>query len=209
VNKAAEKINIDNDENYALRRAVEIFKDGGLFIYPTDTIYGFGCNPFDESALKRLNDLKSREAEKQYIFLIDSIESLSKYCNTSNKTLGVLKKIWPAAVSVVLNLNFETKKKISYSTGAFRIPDNPFCLNLLNRLKSPIISTSVNLINEKPYTNGESIINSNFAKRVDAILYTSIEIQSQVSTVVDLTGKNPKVLREGQINFMELWEKFA
>jgi tRNA threonylcarbamoyl adenosine modification protein (Sua5/YciO/YrdC/YwlC family) len=209
VNKAAEKINIDNDENYALRRAVEIFKDGGLFIYPTDTIYGFGCNPFDESALKRLNDLKSREAEKQYIFLIDSIESLSKYCNTSNKTLGVLKKIWPAAVSVVLNLNFETKKKISYSTGAFRIPDNTFCLNLLNRLKSPIISTSVNLINEKPYTNGESIINSNFAKRVDAILYTSIEIQSQVSTVVDLTGKNPKVLREGQINFMELWEKFA
>lgn len=209
MNKAAEKINIDNDENYALRRAVEIFKDGGLFIYPTDTIYGFGCNPFDESALKRLNDLKSREAEKQYIFLIDSIESLSKYCNTSNKTLGVLKKIWPAAVSVVLNLNFETKKKISYSTGAFRIPDNTFCLNLLNRLKSPIISTSVNLINEKPYTNGESIINSNFAKRVDAILYTSIEIQSQVSTVVDLTGKNPKVLREGQINFMELWEKFA
>jgi tRNA threonylcarbamoyl adenosine modification protein (Sua5/YciO/YrdC/YwlC family) len=209
VNKAAEKININNDANYALRRAVEIFKDGGLFIYPTDTIYGFGCNPFDESALKRLNDLKSREAEKQYIFLIDSIESLSKYCNTSNKTLGVLKKIWPAAVSVVLNLNFETKKKISYSTGAFRIPDNTFCLNLLNRLKSPIISTSVNLINEKPYTNGESIINSNFAKRVDAILYTSIEIQSQVSTVVDLTGKNPKVLREGQINFMELWEKFA
>ncbi|MFC2103211.1 L-threonylcarbamoyladenylate synthase [Bacteroidota bacterium] len=209
MGNSTEIINIEADEKYAIESAYKIFKRGGIFIYPTDTIYGFGCDPFNKLAMNRLNNLKVRVSEKQYILLINSLEVLKSYSDPPKQTLDVLNKIWPAAISVILKLNYETKKKLSYSTAAFRIPDNTFCLALLTRLSSPLISTSVNISNEKPLTNIDSIINNEFANTVDAVFYSSIEKNPPPSTIVDLTDNHPRVLREGQINFMDIWRNLG
>jgi L-threonylcarbamoyladenylate synthase len=73
---AAELINIDNTPELAVNLASKLFNTGDIFIYPTDTIYGFGCNPFNKTSLKNLDDIKGRVSAKQYILLVDSLKVL-------------------------------------------------------------------------------------------------------------------------------------
>jgi len=209
VKKQTEIINIEQNQDYAISRAVEIYSSGGIFIYPTDTIYGFGCNPFNKSSMDNLYKLKGRENKKQYILLINSVETLSLYVEVPDKISYVLKKIWPAAVTVILTLKDETGKIVNYSTAAFRVPDNKFCLNVLNKINYPLISTSVNISGQDPLYTSEQIISSDFGKTVDGIFINQNEEPNQPSTLVDLTGDKPVVLRNGKINFMDLWKKFS
>ena len=85
----AELINIDIDFKYAVNKAVEIFRSCGLFVYPTDTIYGFGCNPFNDSSMKTLNKIKGRSKEKKYILLISDIKSLFNYISLNDERVIV------------------------------------------------------------------------------------------------------------------------
>ena len=79
MSKSAKLINIDSDIEVAVSEANKIFQSGGIFIYPTDTIYGFGCNPFNDTAVQTLNNLKGRDEQKQYVLLVDSVSTLLKY----------------------------------------------------------------------------------------------------------------------------------
>ena len=209
MSTTARLINIDVDLHAAVNEAAELFHSGDVFIYPTDTVYGFGCNPFDQSALNKINILKTRKENKRYIILIDSIESLYKYVKPVNDRYAkFLIKLWPNPVSVILNLNQKTGEKLNYENAAFRIPANNFCITLLNKLDMPLISTSVNLSNEKQL-NDYLTIKSNFKDRVSAIFYTSSESDTNPSAIIDLTKTEPVVIREGKINFMELYQKFT
>ena len=205
----ARLINIDVDLNAAVNEAAELFHSGDVFIYPTDTVYGFGCNPYDQSALNKINILKARKENKRYIILIDSIGSLYKYVQpVTDRYAKLLMKLWPNPVSVILNLNQKTREKLNYENAAFRIPANNFCIMLLKKLDMPLISTSVNFSNEKQL-NDYLTIKSNFENRVSAIFYTNSESDTNPSTIIDLTKTEPVVIREGKINFMELYQKFT
>ena len=209
MSKNAKLINVDSDIEIAVSEANKIFQSGGIFIYPTDTIYGFGCNPFNDKALQTLKNLKGRDEQKQYVLLVDSVNTLLKYIDLDDDQIIVmLKNIWPNPISFILNLNYKTKNLLKYDSAAFRIPDNTFCLNLLSELKAPLVSTSVNISNQQPLTNYLSI-NNVFGDRVDAIFFMNENENTGASTLVDLTKKPPKILREGKINFIELWQKLS
>jgi len=209
MKKQTEIINIVQNQDYAISKAVEIYNNGRLFIYPTDTIYGFGCNPFNKSSMRNLHKLKGRENRKQYILLISSVEILSGYAEVPDKISCILNKIWPAAVTVILTLKDETSKKLNYSTAAFRVPDNKFCLTVLNKINNPLVSTSVNVSGQDPLHTSEQIISSDLGKMVDAIFINTDDNHTEPSTIIDLTTNEPKVLRHGKINFMDLWKKFS
>lgn len=200
-------INIDENESNAINLATGLYKAGKIFIYPTDTIYGVGGNPFNNSVIEKINKLKSRVNKKQFILLINNIENLLNYVELENSHIDFLNKVWPAPVSVILNLNTITSKKLKGKTAAFRIPKNQFCLDLLNQIKAPLISTSVNKNNKKPLTNHLKIIDK-FEPEVKAIFYTNIKLTRVASTLIDLTGKNPVLVREGRIKFVDLLQKF-
>jgi len=209
MSKSAKLINVDSDIEVAVSEAIKIFQSGGIFIYPTDTIYGFGCNPFNDTALQTLKNLKGRDEQKQYVLLVDSVKTLLKYIDLDDdQIIAMLKNIWPNPISFILNLNYKTKNLLKYDSAAFRIPDNTFCLNLLSKLKAPLVSTSVNFSNQQPLTNYLSI-NNVFGDRVDAIFFMNENENTGASTLVDLTKKPPKILREGKINFIELWQKLS
>jgi len=209
MSKSAKLINIDSDIEVAVSEANKIFQSGGIFIYPTDTIYGFGCNPFNDTALQTLNNLKDRGEQKQYVLLVDSVSTLLKYIDLDDDQIIVmLKNIWPNPISFILNLNYKTKNLLKYNAAAFRIPNNTFCLNLLSELKAPLVSTSVNFSNQQPLTDYPSI-NNVFGDRVEAIFFMNENENTEASTLVDLTKKPPKILREGKINFIELWQKLS
>jgi len=204
MGNTAKLISIDNIPEVAVSKASKMFNSGHIFIYPTDTIYGFGCNPFNKSAIKKLNIIKNRVSEKQYILLVDSLEMLFQYVVMLDKRqIELLNRIWPNPVSVILRLNDDTKRKVNFSSAAFRIPNNTFCINLLKKVKTPLVSTSVNITGEKPLNQYSEIL-FEFADKVSAIFYTESESIAEPSTLIDLTKSNPIVLREGKIKFLEL-----
>lgn len=210
MNKIIENDIICIEDNFdeALKLANKIYLEGGIFIYPTDTIYGLGANPFNDKAVNRINLLKGREHGKNYIYLIDSVETLLSYVEIySERHFDFLNSIWPNPVSVVLKLNKKTSEVLKQETGAFRIPNHRFCLNLVSKLKMPIISTSVNRAGTDPINHHE-IIKHEFSSDVDAIIYSKKMYFDKASTLIDLTGGELKLLREGKIKLEELNEKF-
>ena len=208
MNKSGKLINIDSDIDSAVKQASKIYFEGGVFIYPTDTVYGFGANPFNEEAVNRVNEIKGREAGKWYILLINNINNLLKYVELrSEKDMDFFISIWPNPVSVLLNLNNKTKSILKRDTAAFRIPNNRFCQKLLSEVKMPLISTSVNRNNKAPLTEPRLITNE-FASEVETIFYTNKKSFFDASTIIDLSGSELKIVREGKIKFVELLAKY-
>ena len=206
--KSAEIINIDDNFDEAVQKAKKLYLAGSVFIYPTDTIYGFGANPFNGETVKRITEIKQRDENKRYIHLIDSIESLIKYVDMkSEKHLDFLLAIWPNPVSVVLKLNSKTSAIFGTETAAFRIPNNRFCQKLTGELKMPLISTSVNRSGQAPMIE-YTLIEDEFSTEVDTIFYTGKKTFIEASTIIDLSENEPQLLREGKLKFKDLLEKF-
>lgn len=206
--KLISSINVDEKPEESVKIGVELFYNGGIFVYPTDTIYGFGGNPFNDEVVRKITKIKGRPDWKRYIHLVGSVEILQRYVDmNSEKLYDVLFKIWPNPVSVILKLNAQTRDILGINTTAFRIPNNRFCLKLLNEIKMPLISTSVNRSGNPPMNDPDMIIQE-FGREVDAVFYTENKSFFEASTVIDLTDEKPKLIREGKIKFEELLKYF-
>ena len=202
-------INIDENPDLALMLATELFHSGKIFVYPTDTIYGLGGNPFDDGVVKKIADIKGRDEKKQFIWLLSDFENVMNYTEiVFENHLEFLQKLWPAPVTVILNLNERTKTIANQETAAIRIPQNDFCLKLLKEISRPLISTSVNRSGRDPVSQIEQIIND-FSQDVDAIIFSSQPSEKISSTIIDLTSSQPRLIREGSIKFVELLQKFS
>jgi L-threonylcarbamoyladenylate synthase len=200
-------INIDENFDESIKLANELFLKGSIFIYPTDTIYGFGGNPFNEMAIKKISEVKGKTNWRRYIFLISDIEMLKNYADIdSEKYLDFLLSIWPNPVSVILKLNKKYQELLNSETGAFRIPNHRFCQKLITELKMPLISTSVNRTGNQPLNHPSQIIQE-FANEVDAIFYSDKKSFFEASTLIDLGKDEPVLVREGKIKFVELMKK--
>jgi L-threonylcarbamoyladenylate synthase len=200
-------INIDERFEESISIASELFLKGSIFIYPTDTIYGFGGNPFNETAIKKISEIKGKINWRRYIFLISDIELLKNYADIdSEKYLDFLLSIWPNPVSVILKLNKKYQELLQAETGAFRIPNHRFCYKLISELKMPLVSTSVNRTGNEPL-NDSSMIIQEFSNEVDAIFYSDKKSYFEASTLIDLSKDEPVLVREGRIKFVELMKK--
>ncbi|MHC1737789.1 MAG: L-threonylcarbamoyladenylate synthase [Ignavibacteriaceae bacterium] len=206
-NKKAKAIVIEKDYNHALDYAAETFFAGKVFVYPTDTIYGFGGNIFSLKTVKRIIEIKGREASKGFILLMSSVDSLSRYAEIKDvRQLRFLRRIFPNPISVVMKLSKSGEEELGVKSAAFRIPDHKFCFDLCERIKLPLISTSVNRSGTAPL-NDYTEIKGEFENEVDVIFYSIVKSEKSVSTLIDLTGKNPVLLREGKIKFPEIIKK--
>jgi len=205
--KKAILINIDEKFDESIKLANELFLNGSIFIYPTDTIYGFGGNPFNEIAIKKISEVKGKTNWRRYIFLISDIEMLKHYADiNSEKYLDFLLSIWPNPVSMILKLNKKYQELLNSETGAFRIPNYRFCQKLISEIKMPLISTSVNRTGNEPLNHPSQIIQE-FANEVDAIFYSDKKSFFEASTLIDLSKDEPVLVREGKIKFVEIMKK--
>ena len=208
MNKKAKLISVDDDFDNSIKKAVELYNNGEVFIYPTDTIYGFGCNPFNDKAVEKINKIKKRQGSKQFILLIDSLDTLLDYVIKPKRDYEeLLRNIWPNPVSIILELNKDKKETLKSETVAFRIPDHKFCMSLLKEIKLPLVSTSVNVNNELPLDNHLTIFEK-FSEDVSVIFYANNEGNKEPSTLVDLSGEKPVILRKGSTKFAGLIQKY-
>ncbi len=180
-----------------INKAVEKLKKGGVIIYPTDTVYGIGCDIFNKSAIEKIYRIKNVTETKLFSFIIPNLKEIAKYAKVSDYAYKLMKKLLPGPYTFVLPASklvpkiLWTKRK----TVGIRIPNHPVALTLTEELGHPIISTSVtNRKGEILYDPSE--IHMVFNNQIDLMLANGA-INGQPSTIVDLTNDEPHVIREG------------
>ena len=188
-----------NPETRVVRRAAELLAAGGIIIYPTDTVYGLGCSVTDKNAIERIHLVKRQRADKPFSFVCSDLTHISEYAQVSNAAFKIMKHMIPGPYTFILPAGrMKQLPKILVSkrkTVGIRVPDSPVTQALVRELGHPILSTSVTLDNSEPL-NDPDVIRENFNNAVDLILDGGV-LLSEPSTVLDLTGEAPVVVRKG------------
>ncbi|MHB9041516.1 MAG: L-threonylcarbamoyladenylate synthase [Melioribacteraceae bacterium] len=180
-----------------INKAVEVLKNGGVIIYPTDTVYGFGCDIFNKEALERIYTIKQDAETKLFSFICPDLKDISKYAKVSDYAYKSMKKLLPGPYTFVLPAAREVPKKLwtKRKTVGIRIPNNNIAITLAKELGNPIISTSVT--NHKGNILFDPLeIQAVFNLRVDLML-SSGALEGKPSSIVDLSRDEPEILREG------------
>lgn len=191
----------ENPNPKAVKRVVEALRDGGLVIYPTDTIYGLGCDITNTGALERIAQIRGVKLDKaNFSFICEDLSNLSDYVRQiDTPTFKILKRSLPGPYTFILpgNNNLPTVFKKKKTVG-IRVPDNNICRALVAGLGNPIVSTSIKDDDEVlEYTTDPELILEKWDHLVDIVIDGGYG-DNVPSTVIDLTGTEPVVIREGK-----------
>jgi len=176
---------------------VDILKNGGVVVYPTDTYYGIGCDIMNKKAIERIYQLKQRNKNKPFSFICSDLKNISLYAKVSNYAYKTMKRLLPGPYTFILEGSkfvpkiMLTKRK----TAGIRVPDNPICLTLVKELGNPVITTSATMPDGTIFHDA-SLIHEYFGNRVDVVVDGSI-VPGQPSSVVLLINDIPEVIRKG------------
>lgn len=195
------KIYEDKPSEAAIAKVVKVLKEGGLVIYPTDTVYGLGCDITNSRALERIAKIKGIKLEKaNFSFVCSDLSNLSDYVKQiDTSTFKLLKRALPGAYTFILpgnnNLPKEFKKK---TTVGIRVPDNAIALEIVRQLGNPIVSTSIHDEDDViEYTTDPELIFEKWQNLVDVVIDGGYG-DNQPSTIIDLSGFEPVLVREGK-----------
>ncbi|MBF0611899.1 MAG: threonylcarbamoyl-AMP synthase [Magnetococcales bacterium] len=191
-------IHPDNPQPRLLKQAATILEEGGVIVYPTDTTYGLGCALSNLKAVERIIHIKKLPANHQLSILCADLSEISRYARVDNQTYRWLKRHLPGPYTFVLEASREVPKTIlpKRKTIGLRIPNHPICLGLLKELGQPILSTSLKLPGQDGILTDPEEIKQKMGDLVDLVIDGG-PCPAIASTVVDLTGDIPEVLREG------------
>lgn len=188
------------DHTDVIQIALEILDAGGLVAFPTDTVYGLACNPFNETAIEKIYDAKTRDAAKAIAVLVGETNQLDQL--TPGFTLSAQKlahRFWPGALTLVVPKAAHLPANLSaYPTLGVRMPDHTFALSLL-RASGPLATTSANLSGGVNTRTAQEVAQQ-LSGRVHLIIDGGSCPGGVPSTVVDCTVQPPSVLRAGAIS---------
>ena len=192
-----------NPQPRLIKQVVECLKDGGVIIYPTDTIYGLGCDIYQQKAIERVCRIKQIDpAKAQLSFICRDLSHLSDYTKSIETPLyRTLKNYLPGPYTFILPSSKQVPKilQTKKSTIGLRIPDNEICRHILQELSNPILSASLPGERVEEYTDPEVML-ENFGKHVDIIIDGGIGGITP-STVVDCTTSDWQIIRHGAGEF--------
>ena len=195
------KIYEDKPNEAAIAKVVKVLKEGGLVIYPTDTVYGLGCDITNTKALERIAKIKGVKLDKaNFSFVCHDLSNISDYVRQiDTATFKILKRALPGPYTFILpgnnNLPKEFKKK---TTVGIRVPDNAIALEIVKLLGNPIVSTSIHDDDDViEYTTDPELIFEKWQNLVDLVIDGGYG-DNVGSTIIDLSGDEPVVLREGK-----------
>ena len=191
-------INPQNPQFRLIKRVIEVVKKGGVIGYPTDTIYGIGCDLFNKEAIERIYRLKKHNRNKPLSFICSNLKDISRYAYVSNYAYKTMRRLLPGAYTFILEATKLVPKMVmtKQKTVGIRVPGNPICLALVRELGHPIISTSVYRPDEELYSDPREI-EDRFDKSLDLVIDGGI-IVAEHSSVIDLTDEVPVVIRRGK-----------
>ncbi|HET8574416.1 MAG TPA: L-threonylcarbamoyladenylate synthase [Edaphocola sp.] len=194
------KIHPQDPQNRLIRKVVDCLRQGGVIIYPTDTIYGIGCDIYQEKAVERVCKIKHIDPKKaNFSFICRDLSHLSDFTrNIANPVFRMLKNTLPGPYTYIMDASKEVPRimKNKKNTIGIRVPANNICAAILEELGHPIMSTSLPMEADVEYFTDPEIIEERFGHLVDLVIDGGAG-NIVPSTVVDCTGEQPGLIREG------------
>lgn len=186
-----------NPQPRQIQRIVEGLRQGNVVAYPTDTIYGLGCDIFNAKGIKRLYQLKQRDARKPFSFICSDMSEVANYCQVSNFAYRIMKRHLPGPYTFVLEATRQVPNLLvtRQKTVGIRIPDNPIAQAIVREFGHPLVTTSVNESGEEPMVDPTEI-DDKFGKSLDMVIDGGI-VLGDPSTVISLIDDKIEVLRQG------------
>ena len=192
-------INPDNPQPRHIKQIAEKLRSGAVICYPTDTVYGIGCDIFNQKAIKRIYQIKKRAKHKPFSFMCSSLKNVNNYGHVSNMAYRIMKKALPGAFTFVLSASKLVPKIMitKQKTVGIRVPDNNICLALIEELGNPILTTSAILDKDGDPLSEAYEFDMLLGNMVDLIIDGGM-VFPDPSTIVSFTGDEPEVLRQGK-----------
>jgi tRNA threonylcarbamoyl adenosine modification protein (Sua5/YciO/YrdC/YwlC family) len=191
------QINPINPQPRLIAKAVQVLKDGGIIAYPTDTIYGIGCDIMNKKAIEKIYRLKHREQNKPFSFICSDLTNISQYAKVSNYAYKTMRRLLPGPYTFILEGSkmvpkiMLTKRK----TAGIRVPAHEICLKLVEGLGNPIISTSASQPDGEEFEN-PSLLHDHFGTNIDMVIDGG-SVSGEPSSVISLINDTPEIIRVG------------
>lgn len=191
----------DKPSEASIKKVVEVLRNGGLIIYPTDTVYGLGCDITNSRALERVAKIKDVKLEKaNFSFICNDLSHISDYVKQiDTATFKILKRALPGPYTFILPGNNDLPKEFrKKKTVGIRVPANNIALQIVAMLGNPIVSTSIHDEDEViEYSTDPELIFEKWQNKVELIIDGGYG-DNVASTIIDLSGHEPEVIREGK-----------
>jgi len=190
------RIEPQNPDKNKIEKIIEILKNGGVILYPTDTVYGIGANIFDKNAVKRVYSIKKRNYDMPLSVCVSNADEIEKIAYLNSDLRKFINNIFPGPFTVILQKKDHVPDIITAGSKKIgvRIPDSKLCMELSKEF--PITTTSANISGEKILESVDDILRE-LGNVFDAVIEAHSLKNTIPSTVVDLTGSKPKILRKG------------
>lgn len=220
-----ESIELAKDIGGAVKKAVIVLRQGGIVLYPTDTLYGLGADAFSDEAVDKVYAIKGRDEKKPIHCIVADIEMAREYAEVTDDARLLFERLLPGGLSVILRKRKGIEGGIArdMETIGIRIPKNDFCVQLAREFGKPFTATSANAAGQPPLSSIDAILEqlsysnvlppervtpfSRAGKNIgiDLAVDAGALPESKPSTVVDLTGEEPVILREGAAAAADVW----
>jgi len=193
----------------AARRAAATLREGGVILYPTDTLYGLGSDALSDEAVAKVYKIKKRDDQKPIHCIVADQAVAEKYAVFEDLPLVLARSLWPGALTLILKKKEESETGVTrgLSTIGIRIPDHPLCLAMAKEFGGLITTTSANISGKPCERSVEKILAQlgDTAKDIDLIIDAGELPERLPSAVVDVSGTEAVVLREGAIKDDDIW----
>ncbi|MFZ5524496.1 MAG: L-threonylcarbamoyladenylate synthase [Pseudomonadota bacterium] len=193
-------IHPDNPNPRLIRQAAALLREGGVVVYPTDSCYALGCHLDDRDAVARIRQIRKLDEHHHMTLMCRDLSEISRYARVDNAKFRLLKVCTPGSFTFILEATKEVPKRLQHpkrSTIGMRIPDHPVALALLEELGEPLLSTTLILPDEQGPLNDAGHIRELLEKKVDLVIDGGA-VGFDFTTVIDLTGDAPVLLRRGK-----------
>ncbi len=199
------KIYVENPQQRLIQHTVDVLKDGGVIVYPTDTIYGLGVDLFNKKSMDRIFRIKKTSNHKLLSFICPDLKDIANWAIVPDYAYKIMRRVTPGSYTFVLPATRQVPKTLlqKRKTVGIRIPDSIVAIELANQLGRPLLSTSVPLGEDGYYTDPQEIYEQ-YKFDIDLILDAGVTF-NQPSTIVDFTSTEPEILRVGAGPVEELY----
>lgn len=191
------------------REAIAVYKAGGVIAYPTESFYGLGVDPYNEAAVEKLFEIKGRPADKPIPLIVSDMQMVEKVAShLSPAARGVMERYWPGPLTIIVEAKKGLPEKLTAGTNsiALRIPGSETARRLVETIGAPLTTTSANPTNMMPATTAE-MVKGYLGYTLDLIIDGGALPGKMPSTIIDLTGGEPELVREGLMPFSDLLKR--
>jgi len=193
------EINPDNPQPRLIEKAASLLRQGGIICYPTDTQYGLGCDIYNQKAINKIFQIKKRPKHKPFSFMCSSLKDVSTYCHLTNSAYKIMRKHLPGPYTFILPAMKIVPKILitKQKTVGIRVPGNTICMQLVEALGNPILTTSAAVPPSGEVAAEAFLLEEAFGRQVDLVIDGG-PVFPQPSTVISMIGEEFEILREGK-----------